>query len=1261
MTVPSEENATSSASAALAQHWYQEALELEKQLRSLIEAKGPFDPHVQILLYGIRESYEAIILEDHEFAEKHDVGQSLWRLHYRRIEEFRARLRKSTSSTTTVVASTAVAAPGNRGSLRNESQNKGLAVFKSFLSEASGFYHDLILKIRAKHGLSSDYLSSEEVVDNDLSRVDKRASDLMHCQLSCHQCFIYLGDLARYKELHSGGVLASHDWSVAAGYYVKAASLWPSGGNPHNQLAVLATYVSDELLAVYRYFRSLATDTPFLTARDNLILLFEKNRQHYLQLTVTDREAISSQGVSRKGINKVKSRGDKILPVEENVVEFAERHDEQQVIIEGEISPVERLKNFRIRFVHLNGILFTQTNVETFPEVFADTLHDIKQLFCSTCEINWSDLSLDHLYMGGTSANAPALLLQLATILIFTVHNISLRPDAHQPTYAEILQRSSLLQHAFTAAFEYMGCLIQKCIDAKDVSVSPLLPAILIFMEWLACRPEMSMGTKVFKDETNARLPFWRKCVDFLNRCLDDEVMEGLKEGSKGDIGLASANTFRKDRGGEFALWEDHELCGFTPLAPAQLVLDYSKRPIMGLGNKRDREIRVQRLIAAGKAVASFLGKSVTGIIYDEEIQRFYVAGDRERKDIKKEYPGTLVENSQAVDRLELLTEPVLSTDVTNGHLQSGKPVMVAEKVPMSNILSGEDEDEVIVFKPLMKEQPSYLTPQFVQAHDAEGLKNSHISCPTFVNISENTNPFNSVNHRPLQMLSSHPAGKDKSNCGPTALLSTLKTSASPSGQKDMIPVSDASQQVSSIIMGPAESAYSSLVQGPFCFNGRGSSVLDSPFTMLNQNGKTDSSLGTDFNVAYSGGGWPSSIADGLAAGIDCGPFPNWGIGNGYDSFNYREQYSPFLVNSRDNPGSKFSWNTDLQTLAAYGVPGLRLGDSNLILENKIDTLNSIPNPPSMIPLENSQQNTLGTVSHSLTTGGSPVMCCEVDESLQMLFNKVKDDRNSVQVFKVSKNHGAPAHGNAPEKLESDLKDETNPSLKSTVSLHYAKQKSSARPTSQNPSMRPPPGFGSLPARHPFTVSSGQENSRTTLDAGQTDMMTAEQASLSLHKSTQNRGQSIAEGGAPQQADNYCWSDDYTPIRKELNKFENIENTTLVSSSDYGIWSSASSLTNDVTALPFPGMRLSDRYALQQHQQSLISQLELHALQQHQLQGQHQFLQECQMLEQYQQLYGIQLNRDAQQEQEHQQLLLHQQQKLPLWYWLQNARDPFIS
>jgi hypothetical protein len=42
------------------------------------------------------------------------------------------------------------------------------------------------------------------------------------------------------------------------------------------QLAILASYSGDELVAVYRYFRSLAVDNPFATARDNLIVAFEK-------------------------------------------------------------------------------------------------------------------------------------------------------------------------------------------------------------------------------------------------------------------------------------------------------------------------------------------------------------------------------------------------------------------------------------------------------------------------------------------------------------------------------------------------------------------------------------------------------------------------------------------------------------------------------------------------------------------------------------------------------------------------------------------------------------------------------------------------------------------------------------------------------------------------------------------------------------------------------------------------------------------------
>lgn len=43
-----------------------------------------------------------------------------------------------------------------------------------------------------------------------------------------------------------------------------------------SQLAIIASYSGDEFAATYRYFRSLAVENPFTTARDNLILTFEK-------------------------------------------------------------------------------------------------------------------------------------------------------------------------------------------------------------------------------------------------------------------------------------------------------------------------------------------------------------------------------------------------------------------------------------------------------------------------------------------------------------------------------------------------------------------------------------------------------------------------------------------------------------------------------------------------------------------------------------------------------------------------------------------------------------------------------------------------------------------------------------------------------------------------------------------------------------------------------------------------------------------------
>ena len=116
----------------------------------------------------------------------------------------------------------------------------------------------------------------------------------------------------------------------------------------------------------------------------------------------------------------------------------------------------------------------------------------------------------------------PNVILQLISILIFSVHNVNVGPGSHQPTYAEILQQSVILEHAFIALFEYTGHLLQHSIDANDPSISITLPSVLVVMEWLSCRPEMTLGLEVKEKEGKARMFFWMKCVGLLNKLLDD-------------------------------------------------------------------------------------------------------------------------------------------------------------------------------------------------------------------------------------------------------------------------------------------------------------------------------------------------------------------------------------------------------------------------------------------------------------------------------------------------------------------------------------------------------------------------------------------------------------------------------------------------------------------------------------------------------------------------------------------------------------------
>lgn len=221
-------------------------IELENRLRKSAKSKVPSDPNAWLQM---RENYEAIILEDHEFSEKHEIEYALWQLHYRRIEEFRAHINTAASSggVTTLQVGKSPAQPDRIKKIR--------AIFKGFLSEATGFYHDLILKIRTKYGLPLDYFSDAPESQITVAKDEKKSLEMKKGLISCHRCLIYLGDLARYKGLYGEGDSVGRDYAVASGYYGQAASLWPSSGNPHHQVCFI--YFLDFIYSRSRVYVSL--------------------------------------------------------------------------------------------------------------------------------------------------------------------------------------------------------------------------------------------------------------------------------------------------------------------------------------------------------------------------------------------------------------------------------------------------------------------------------------------------------------------------------------------------------------------------------------------------------------------------------------------------------------------------------------------------------------------------------------------------------------------------------------------------------------------------------------------------------------------------------------------------------------------------------------------------------------------------------------------------------------------------------------------
>ncbi|KAF9156032.1 hypothetical protein BG015_007598 [Linnemannia schmuckeri] len=339
----------------------------ERNLKTLLHQKGATG--VTNARDRLREEYERLILTDIVLAQSKEIESALWKnVFYIVIDGYRRKL-------------TMLSRPDNGNDYSNQQQHqqgrrgggggrgdeggrggnrdggrsrphgtrgnkppvpsvefrKVSTKFRAFIQEATGFYHRLIQNLASCYDLNESGDSMHAVPIGDKRPLSDITDAARQSALSsCHKCYIFLGDLARYRQTFNDS--PKKNWSAARDYYNEARNLLPSSGNPYNQLAVIATFTPNNFLALYFYYRSLAVRLPFMTARNNIKVLIQK--------IASDPE---------KGKKFVKD----------------ERYTDRQAPNSKDST---QLDDFLAKFILLHGALFMRSAEEIDDDIMGDTL-----------------------------------------------------------------------------------------------------------------------------------------------------------------------------------------------------------------------------------------------------------------------------------------------------------------------------------------------------------------------------------------------------------------------------------------------------------------------------------------------------------------------------------------------------------------------------------------------------------------------------------------------------------------------------------------------------------------------------------------------------------------------------------------------------------------------------------------------------------------------------------------------------------------------
>ncbi|XP_043684021.1 telomerase-binding protein EST1A-like isoform X3 [Vespula pensylvanica] len=489
---------------------------------------------VSYIRHFLQDSLQTLLKTDIKFCQAENVEQHFWKiLFYNMIEMLRKGMSKENS----------------------ESKEYYKKTMLNIIDEGTIYLENLITVLENTYDFKIQaFLAS--------STLPKGLGILGLALVSAQKIFLFLGDLARYREQAN----ETTNYGKSRQWYSKAQQINPKNGRPYNQLALLAHYAKRKLDAVYYYMRSLMASNPFHSARESLLALFDENRKKYEsterkrkeerewkeRARMKEKEGANSIGGGLRREIWIHPGGRRVRRTTTAASTTDSRLAQSDLEELAQLTSVEVNKRFVTSYLHVHGKLITKIGMETFQEAGVQMLKEFRAL-----------LQHSPLPLPGTR------LLQLLALNMFAIETTQLKDTQMEQGYRSEVQERALIVslQMFSLILERGVSLLKTQLDCgeeprlvvgEDMQV--LLPAIKIWCDWMLCHSTVWNPPPSCTDyrvgppgDAWSRLATMANLLDKLNYTRTVLIQAKDAEGREDELELVK-------------LPEDTTLAGFTPL-----------------------------------------------------------------------------------------------------------------------------------------------------------------------------------------------------------------------------------------------------------------------------------------------------------------------------------------------------------------------------------------------------------------------------------------------------------------------------------------------------------------------------------------------------------------------------------------------------------------------------------------------------------------------------------------------------------------------